>query len=87
MGEAVRQRLRADVPVALSLSGGVDSSVIAAECVRQGAAPESFTVRFEEESGDVDAARAVARHLGLRHQVLERKLETAQGIERMIAAL
>jgi len=71
MREAVCQRLRADVPVALSLSGGVDSSVIAAECARQGAEIESFTIRMEGESSDVDAARLVARHLGLRHQVLE----------------
>jgi len=73
VGAAVRQRLRADVPVALSLSGGVDSSVIAAECLRQGASPEAFTVRLEGESRDVEAARLVARHLGLRHQVLEEK--------------
>ncbi len=83
VGEAVRQRLRADVPVALSLSGGVDSSVIAAECVRQGASIESFTMRFDDESKDVDAARAVARHLGLRHHVLEDS-GAGQGIERML---
>ncbi len=83
LGGAVGQRLRADVPVALSLSGGVDSSVIAAECVRQGASPEAFTVRFEQESCDVEAARAVARHLGLRHQVLEES-GAGHGIERMV---
>jgi asparagine synthase (glutamine-hydrolysing) len=84
MAGAVGQRLRADVPVALSLSGGVDSSVIAAECVRQGAAPEAFTVRFEGGSGDVDAARAVARHLGLRHHVLTTEaLADGKGIEGM----
>lgn len=71
VGAAVRQRLRADVPVALSLSGGVDSSVIAAECARQGAAIESFTVRFDGDSSDADAAGLVARHLGLRHHVLD----------------
>jgi asparagine synthase (glutamine-hydrolysing) len=83
VGEAVRERLRADVPVALSLSGGVDSSVIAAECVRQGASPETFTVRFAGESGDVAAARAVARHLNLRHQVLEES-GAGQEVERMV---
>ena len=83
MASAVRQRLRADVPVALSLSGGVDSSVIAAECVRQGASPETFTVQFEGESGDVDAAREVARHLNLRHQVLEEG-GAGPGVERMV---
>jgi len=80
VGEAVRQRLRADVPVALSLSGGVDSSVIAAECVRQGAAIESFTMRFDGEASDVEAARSVALHLGLRHHVLEER-GAAEGIE------
>ncbi len=83
VGEAVRQRLRADVPVALSLSGGVDSSVIAAECVRQGAAIESFTVRFEGESSDVDAAGLIAHHLGLRHHVLDAG-DAGQGIEHML---
>ncbi len=83
MGAAVRQRLRADVPVALSLSGGVDSSVIAAECVRQGAAPETFTVQFEGESGDVEMAHAVARHLNLRHHVLE-EIGASQEVERMV---
>jgi len=83
VGEAVRQRLRADVPVALSLSGGVDSSVIAAECVRQGAAIESFTMRVDGESSDVDAARSVARHLGLRHHVLDDD-GAGRGIEAML---
>ena len=76
MAEAVAQRLRADVPIALCLSGGVDSSVIAAECVRQGANPETFTVRFggegtDGEDADLVYARQVARHLGLRHHALD----------------
>jgi asparagine synthase (glutamine-hydrolysing) len=84
MAGAVRQRLRADVPIALSLSGGVDSSVIAAECVRQGAAIECFTIRFNSEAGDEEAARAVAGHLGLRHQVLTAEaLPDGQGVERI----
>jgi asparagine synthase (glutamine-hydrolysing) len=71
VGEAVRLRLRSDVPVALSLSGGVDSSVIAAECVRQGARPEAFTVRFDGDETDLPYARTVARRLGLQHTVVD----------------
>ena len=71
VGEAVRIRLRSDVPLALSLSGGVDSSVIAAECVRQGASPEAFTVRFDGDETDLPFARTVARHLDLKHTVVQ----------------
>jgi asparagine synthase (glutamine-hydrolysing) len=85
VAEAVRQRLRADVPAALSLSGGVDSSVIAAECARQGAPLETFTVAMDGATGDAVAARAVARHLGLPHQILDaRGLGAGPDIEAMM---
>ncbi len=71
VGEAVRIRLRADVLIALSLSGGVDSSVIAAECVRQGAQPEAFTVRIDGDETDLPYARQVASGLGLKHTVVD----------------
>ena len=77
MSDAVRLRLRSDVPVALSLSGGVDSSVIAAECVRQGAALDAFTVALDGDSADPAHARVVAGHLGLKHEVIEARAEAA----------
>ncbi|MEQ1884611.1 MAG: asparagine synthase (glutamine-hydrolyzing) [Bryobacteraceae bacterium] len=73
--ESVRIRLRSDVPVALCLSGGVDSSVIAAEAAELGASIETFTVRFDGEETDLPHARAVARHLGLRHHVVDAPCE------------
>jgi asparagine synthase (glutamine-hydrolysing) len=79
LAEAVRQRLRADVPIALCLSGGVDSSVIAAECVRQGARPEAFTVRFDGEETDLVYAGQVTRRLGLRHHALDARDNQAAG--------
>ncbi|MGA3187353.1 MAG: asparagine synthase (glutamine-hydrolyzing) [Bryobacteraceae bacterium] len=70
VADAVRMRLRADVPVGIFLSGGVDSSVIAAECVRQGSRIEAFTADFGGGNPDLPNAVRVAEHLGLRHEVL-----------------
>ena len=69
-GDAVRLRLRSDVPVAIFLSGGVDSSIIAAECVRHGSKPEAFTADFGGGHPDPAHAALVAQHLGLRQEVL-----------------
>ncbi|MGA3204099.1 MAG: asparagine synthase (glutamine-hydrolyzing) [Bryobacteraceae bacterium] len=70
VADAVRLRLRADVPVAIFLSGGIDSSVIAAECARQGSRIEAFTADFGGGHPDLAHAARVAEHLGLRHEVL-----------------
>jgi asparagine synthase (glutamine-hydrolysing) len=70
IADAVRLRLRADVPVALALSGGVDSTVIAAEAARQNASVDAFTVIAEGDETDLPYARSVARQYGLRHEVL-----------------
>lgn len=68
--DAVRLRLRAEVPVAIFLSGGVDSSVIAAECARQGARLQAFTADFGGGHPDLAHATRVAAHLRLPHEVL-----------------
>ncbi|HVO99152.1 MAG TPA: asparagine synthase (glutamine-hydrolyzing) [Bryobacteraceae bacterium] len=70
VADAVRLRLRSDVPVAIFLSGGVDSSIIAAECVRQGSKLEAFTADFGDGHPDLEHATLVARHLGLQQEVL-----------------
>ncbi len=69
---AVRDRLVADVPVAVFLSGGVDSAAIAAVATREAAGPlEAVTLAFGEAGYDEDERAArVARELGLRHHVV-----------------
>ncbi len=64
---AVRSRLVSDVPVGVFLSGGLDSSVIAALAVRERSL-DTFSIAFTEASFDESTfAREVARHIGSRH--------------------
>jgi len=79
VGEAVRLRLRSDVPVALLLSGGVDSSVIAAECARLGARPRAFSVVFDGDDRDTGYARAAARRWDLEHEIVEVSARSVTG--------
>lgn len=66
---AVRRRLLSEVPLGVFLSGGIDSSTIAALAARH--APgrlKTFSIGFEDPSFDESGhARAVARHLGADH--------------------
>ena len=67
---AVGRRLMADVPLGVFLSGGVDSSSVAASVVRQRTAREvkTFSIGFQEKSYDESSiARRVADHLGTEH--------------------
>ncbi len=68
--DAVRLRLVADVPVGITLSGGVDSSLVAGLAARIGTVPlRTFTVTFgdDEAFNEGQYARAVADHLGAEH--------------------
>ncbi len=66
---AVSQRLVSDVPLGLLLSGGVDSSLVAALAQRQSSRPlRTYTMGFEEAAFDEsNQARGVADFLGTDH--------------------
>ena len=67
---AVADRLVADVPLGVFLSGGIDSALVAASMAASGAPVRSFTVGFEGAADYYEerpAARAIARHLGTEH--------------------
>ncbi len=67
--EAVRLRLRSDVPVGLFLSGGMDSSTVLALMAEASSQPvRTFTIGFEDaEYDERNYARAVATHFGTQH--------------------
>jgi len=70
---AVDKRLMSDVPLGVLLSGGLDSSLIAALAARQlrerdvDAPIHSFAIGIESDAPDLQAAREVARFLGTAH--------------------
>jgi asparagine synthase (glutamine-hydrolysing) len=67
----VRDRLIADVPVGVFLSGGIDSSLIAAFVARHAPGLTALTVAVPGASYDeTPAAKALARSLGLTHEVV-----------------
>ena len=66
LDEAVRVRLRADARICVQLSGGLDSSTVAAIAAGAGAVDACFTVGFEAAAYDErDHAAATASALGL----------------------
>lgn len=78
--EAVGKRLMSDVPVGAFLSGGLDSSLIAALARQHVDELHTFSVGVEG-SPDLEAARRVAGHLGTRHH------EYTFGPEEVVEAL
>jgi asparagine synthase (glutamine-hydrolysing) len=69
LDEAVRCRLMSEVPLGAFLSGGLDSSLVVSSMARRVGRPViTNSIGFEErEFSELDAARAVARHLGTDH--------------------
>ncbi len=77
LADATRLRLRADVPVGAYLSGGLDSSVVAA-LVRQASVARlrTFSVTFEDPAFDESAFQnEVVRHLATEHQAVRCTLD------------
>ena len=71
--ESVRLRLMADVPLGMFLSGGIDSSAVAALMAREVDRPiETFSVAFEDRAySELTYAREVAQAVGANgHEVV-----------------
>jgi asparagine synthase (glutamine-hydrolysing) len=82
LGDAVARRLVADVPLGAFLSGGIDSSTIAAMMRAKSNAPvRTYSIGFNEAGYDeAPHARSVARHLGTEHTELYVSPRQAQDV-------
>jgi len=66
--DAVESHLVSDVPLGVFLSGGIDSSAIAAlMCSILGHPVKTFSVGFGSDADELEYARLVANHLGTDH--------------------
>jgi asparagine synthase (glutamine-hydrolysing) len=82
ISQAVQAQSISDVPLGVFLSGGIDSSTIAAIMQEQSATPiKTFTIGFDESGFDeAPYARAVANHLGTDHTEMRVTAQMAQDI-------
>jgi len=86
--ETVRAHLLADVPVGVLLSGGIDSSVLAA--LAAGVSPyrvSTFSIGFRERSfNELDLARQVAQRYGTDHHELVVTPHVAELLPKLVGA-
>jgi asparagine synthase (glutamine-hydrolysing) len=88
LARSVKGQAIADVPVGAFLSGGIDSSAVAAFYQQQSRLPvHTFTIGFEQSQfNEADHARAVARHLGtVHHEQMVSARDAADVIPRLPA--
>ena len=71
--DAVKKRMIADVPLGIFLSGGIDSSLVAALANKNNSSRvKTFSVKFNTKSVDESRyAQEVAHHLGTDHHTIE----------------
>ena len=81
--ESVRAHLMSDVPLGVFLSGGLDSSAVAALTTRiRGERIETFSIGYEESAySELPYARSIAKHINSNHH------ETTMNREEFFAAL
>lgn len=90
--EAVVSRLEADVPLGCFLSGGIDSSIIAAlaqqELSRRGERLKTFSVAMPDARYDEGPhAKMVAEHIGAEHHALTAEPHVEEDLKLLIASM
>jgi len=84
--DAIRIRLRSDVPLGAFLSGGIDSSLVVAIAQKQLDAPiRTFSIGFSEADFDeTHYAKMVADHVGTKHERFEVTPDAMNILDRLV---
>ncbi len=86
--ESFKLRMVADVPVGVFLSGGIDSSLVAALLTDEGFNLKTFTIGFNEQKyNEAPHAARVAKHLGTDHNQLMCTYQDARDVIPMLPDL
>ncbi len=85
--DAVTRQLVSDVPLGCFLSGGIDSSVIAAAMRASGQQAMTFSIGFDDPRYDESQyAAEVAKHLGTSHHTFHFRPNAAEDLPKLAAA-
>ncbi|MCW2846479.1 MAG: asnB [Marmoricola sp.] len=83
--EAVRLRLRSDVPLGVLLSGGLDSSIVAYESVQAGVTDlQTFTIATPGGLDESGVASRTAHTLGVENTVLPLEVDPLAGVQAVV---
>jgi asparagine synthase (glutamine-hydrolysing) len=85
---SVEKHLIADVPVGVFLSGGLDSSLVAAACAEVGHKPVCLTIAIDDPKHDESPyAAALCQHYGLPHWIEKMDADAAQRFDPCLAEI
>ncbi|WFB65782.1 asparagine synthase (glutamine-hydrolyzing) [Chryseobacterium sp. WX] len=69
LSESISEQLYADVPVAVMMSGGIDSTLIASKSKSFNAHVNTYTISYPFSEEEVHNASLAARHFGIPHEI------------------